>query len=267
MFGLSGAAYAMYKTADEKKRKVVGSLLFAAAGTSFLTGITEPIEFTFLFVAPILYVVHAFLAGSALFVMHMLGAGVATPTGHGFINWVIYGVLQGPKTAWWLVPIVGVVYFFIYYIVFRFMIVKFDLKTPGREDGDDVKLSNKNEARAKLGVEIATIGKEEAPKSVDVAAGDDEVMETVQKTPEGIRKQATELIKAHGGPDNIEAVDACITRLRINVKDKNLVDQERITTKLGAMGFAESDMQMQSIYGSHANVLKMEIQDMLGMEE
>ena len=267
MFGLSGAAYAMYKTADEKKRKVVGSLLFAAAGTSFLTGITEPIEFTFLFVAPILYVVHAFLAGSALFVMHMLGAGVATPTGHGFINWVIYGVLQGPKTAWWLVPIVGVVYFFIYYIVFRFMIVKFDLKTPGREDGDDVKLSNKNEARAKLGVEIATIGKEEAPKSVDVAAGDDEVMETVQKTPEGIRKQAIELVKAHGGPDNIEAVDACITRLRINVKDKNLVDQERITTKLGAMGFAESDMQMQSIYGSHANVLKMEIQEMLGMEE
>ena len=267
MFGLSGAAYAMYKTADEKKRKVVGSLLFAAAGTSFLTGITEPIEFTFLFVAPILYVVHAFLAGSALFVMHMLGAGVATPTGHGFINWVIYGVLQGPKTAWWLVPIVGVVYFFIYYIVFRFMIVKFDLKTPGREDGDEVKLSNKNEARAKLGVEIATIGKEEATKSVDVAAGDDEVMETVQKTPEGIRKQAIELIKAHGGPDNIEAVDACITRLRINVKDKSVVDQERITTKLGAMGFAESDMQMQSIYGSHANVLKMEIQDMLGMEE
>ena len=81
------------------------------------------------------------------------------------------------------------------------------------------------------------------------------------------RKQAIELIKAHGGPDNIEAVDACITRLRINVKDKSVVDQERITTKLGAMGFAESDMQMQSIYGSHANVLKMEIQDMLGMEE
>ena len=266
MFGLSGAAYAMYKTADEKKRKVVGSLLFAAAGTSFLTGITEPIEFTFLFVAPILYIVHAFLAGSALFVMHMLGAGVATPTGHGFINWVIYGVLQGPKTKWWLVPLVGIVYFFIYYVVFRFMIVKFDLKTPGREDSDEVRLSNKNEARAKYGVEIATIGKETKEAKVEEASSD-EVMETVPKTKEGIHKQAVALVKAHGGPDNIEAVDACITRLRINVKDKSLVDQNTITKKLGAMGFAESDMQMQSIYGAHANVLKMEIQDMLGMEE
>ena len=231
-----------------------------------ITRFTEPIEFTFLFVAPILYIVHAFLAGSALFVMHMLGAGVATPTGHGFINWVIYGVLQGPKTKWWLVPLVGIVYFFIYYVVFRFMIVKFDLKTPGREDSDEVRLSNKNEARAKYGVEIATIGKETKEVKVEETSSD-EVMETVPKTKEGIHKQAVALVKAHGGPDNIEAVDACITRLRINVKDKSLVDQNTITKKLGAMGFAESDMQMQSIYGAHANVLKMEIQDMLGMEE
>ena len=146
------------------------------------------------------------------------------------------------------------------------MIVKFDLKTPGREDSDEVRLSNKNEARAKYGVEIATIGKETKEAKVRRSFkrwsyGD------CPKTKEGIHKQAVALVKAHGGPDNIEAVDACITRLRINVKDKSLVDQNTITKKLGAMGFAESDMQMQSIYGAHANVLKMEIQDMLGMEE
>ena len=267
MFGLSGAAYAMYKTAAPAKRKVVGSLLFAAAGTSFLTGITEPIEFTFLFVAPMLYAVHAVLAGSALFVMHMLGAGVATPTGHGFINLVIYGVLQGPKTSWWLVFLVGIPYFFIYYLVFRFMIVKFNLKTPGREDSDEVKLSNKNEARAKYGVKIQTIGKEEKGDAAKTTVAGDDVFETVPKDKGRIHEQALALIAAHGGEENINDVNACITRLRIDVKDKAQVDKELITTKLGAMGFAENDMQMQSIYGSHANVLKMEIQDILGMEE
>lgn len=267
MFGLSGAAYAMYKTADEKKRKVVGSLLFAAAGTSFLTGITEPIEFTFLFVAPILYIVHAFLAGTALFVMHMLGAGVATPTGHGFINLVIYGVLQGPKTSWWLVFLVGIPYFFIYYIIFRILIVKLNLKTPGREDSDEVRLSNKNEARAKYGVEVQTIGKETKSDNGVEETTTGEKFETVPKSQADIYRQALALIEAHGGEENIVDVNACITRLRIDVKDKSQVDQTKITNNLGAMGFAENDMQMQSIYGSHANVLKMEIQDILGMEE
>lgn len=254
MFGLSGAAYAMYKTASPAKRKMAGSLLFAAAGTSFLTGIIEPIEFTFLFVAPMLYIAHAFLAGTALFTMHMLGAGVATPTGHGFINLVIYGVLQGPKTHWWLVFLVGIPYFIIYYYVFKFLILKFDFKTPGREDGDEVRLSNKNEARSKYGVEIQSVGKEEVVKEETSKINDTHV-------------QALELIAAHGGEENIVDVNACITRLRIDVKDKAKVDREKIVKELGAMGFAENDMQMQSIYGAHANVLKMEIQDILGMEE
>lgn len=256
MFGLSGAAYAMYKTADPKKRKVAGSLLFAAAGTSFLTGITEPIEFTFLFIAPMLYVVHAFLGGTAMLVMHMLGAGVATPTGHGFINLVIYGVLQGPKTRWWLVFIVGAVYFFIYYFVFKYMILKFNFKTPGREDGDEVKLSNKNEAREKYGVKIQTIGKEDSDSKEEKSAKELSTHE-----------QALALIVAHGGEENIVDVNACITRLRIDVKDKSIIDKETIVKNLGAMGFSENGMQMQSIYGAYANVLKMEIQDILGMEE
>lgn len=251
MFGLSGAAYAMYKTASPEKRKMAGSLLFAAAGTSFLTGITEPIEFTFLFVAPMLYIVHAFLAGTALFTMHMLGAGVATPTGHGFINLVIYGALQGNKTHWWLVFLVGIPYFIIYYYVFKFLILKFDFKTPGREEGSEVRLSNKNEARSKYGVEIQSIGKEEQE----------------DKKVNNTHDQALQLIAAHGGESNIVDVNACITRLRIDVKDKSKVDKDKIVKELGAMGFAENDMQMQSIYGAHANVLKMEIQDILGMEE
>ena len=257
MFGLSGAAYAMYKTADPKKRKLVGSLLFSAAATSFLTGITEPIEFTFLFVAPALYAVHAVLAGTSLFVMHLLGAGVATPTGHGFINLVIYGVLQGPKTHWWLVFLVGVPCFFIYYFVFKFMILKFDFKTPGREDSEEVKLASKEEARGKYGLKIQNVGKEDEPSvSLDSLSKEDK-----------LRQQAFGLIEAHGGAENIVDVNACITRLRIDVKDKSVVDKDIIVSKYEAMGFAENGMQMQSIYGAYANVLKMEIQDILGIGE
>lgn len=264
MFGLSGAAYAMYKTASPEKRKVAGSLLFAAAGTSFLTGITEPIEFTFLFVAPMLYAVHAVLAGSALFVMHMLGAGVATPTGHGFINLVIYGVLQGPKTHWWLVFLVGIPYFFIYYYVFKFMILKFDFKTPGREDSGEVKLASKQEARGKYGLKVQNVG-QASPDTTTSQAPVAEGKELSKK--EKTHQQALGLIEAHGGPDNIVDVNACITRLRIDVKDKSLVDKDTIIKKYEALGFAENGMQMQSIYGAYANVLKMEIQDILGLEE
>lgn len=267
MFGLSGAAYAMYKTATPEKRKVAGSLLFAAAATSFLTGITEPIEFTFLFVAPALYAVHAVLAGSALFVMHMLGAGVATPTGHGFINLVIYGVLQGPKTHWWLVFLVGIPYFLIYYFVFKLMILKFNFKTPGREEiGEEVKLASKEEARDKYGLKIQKIGQEEktaAPATTLVKGIDLKDMSKEEK----LRYQAEGLIIAHGGPENIRDVNACITRLRIDVKDKSLVDVNDIKTNYEALGFAENGMQMQTIYGAYANVLKNEIRDLLGMEE
>ena len=208
MFGLSGAAYAMYKTASPEKRKVAGSLLFAAAGTSFLTGITEPIEFTFLFVAPMLYAVHAVLAGSALFVMHMLGAGVATPTGHGFINLVIYGVLQGPKTHWWLVFLVGIPYFFLYYYVFKFMILKFNFKTPGREDTNEVKLASKQEARGKYGLKIQNVGQSAPQDTTPVKQAGGKELSKQEKT----HQQALGLIAAHGGPENIVDVNACITK-------------------------------------------------------
>ncbi|MDR0921877.1 MAG: PTS transporter subunit EIIC [Lactobacillales bacterium] len=257
MFGLPGAAYAMYKTADPKKRKVVASLLMAAAGTAFLTGITEPLEFTFLFVAPVLYVAHAFLSGLTLVAMHMLGASFLTPTGHGLINFIIYGVLQGMRTKWYLLIPAGIVCFFVYYFVFKTLILKLDLKTPGREDdGEETRLVGKDEARNKYGMKTLKDEMAEGNASAGISVGN-----------MTDHDQALLLIDAHGGPENIEDVDACITRLRINVKDKSKVDGNFIKSQLKALGFVESGMQMQSIYGAHANELKMEIRDILGMSD
>lgn len=251
MFGLPGAAYAMYKTSKVENKKVVASLLLAAAGTSFLTGITEPLEFTFLFVAPLLYGVHALLCGITLLTMHLLGATFLTPTGHGLINFIIYAVLQGTRTKWYLLPIVGIFCFIVYYFVFKFMILKFDFKTPGREgEIEDIHISTKEEARSKYGLKTLK----------------DEMSES-KKNNISLKEQAEGLIKAHGGAQNIETVDACITRLRINVKDKSLVDKKIIKEKYNAMGVNESGMQIQSIYGAHANVLKMEIIEMLGFDD
>ncbi|MGX7417836.1 PTS transporter subunit EIIC [Carnobacterium gallinarum] len=242
MFGLPAAAYAMYKTAKPEKRKAVASLLFAAALTSFVTGITEPIEFTFLFAAPMLYAAHAVMAGLILMITQMVGAAVMAPMGHGLINFTIYGVIQGFKTHWYMIPIVGIFCGIMYYSVFKFMILKFNLKTPGREDGDEeVKLATKDEVRNKYNINQED---KKAKKSETDAALD---------------AQALALIECHGGQENIVDVDACITRLRITVKDKDLVQGERIKSELGAKGFVESNMQMQSIYGGHANVLKNRI--------
>ncbi|MCB5237784.1 PTS transporter subunit EIIC [Niallia alba] len=251
MFGLAGAALAMYHTANADKKKVVGSLLLAASGTAFLTGITEPLEFTFLFVAPVLYGVHAILTGLTMVTTHILGAAFLTPTGHGLINFIIYGVLQGTRTKWYLALIVGVFCFVVYYVVFRFIIVKLNLKTPGREEEEEIKLASKEETRSKYGLKTL--------KS--------EMNETATATELTVHNQALGLIEAHGGAENIKEVDACITRLRINVKDSSLVQPDLITKEFQALGFVKSDMQMQSIYGAHANVLKMEIRDILGMSD
>lgn len=253
MFGLPGAALAMYVTAKPRNKKVVGSLLLAAALTSFVTGITEPIEFTFLFIAPALYGIHTVLVGTTMLVANLAGAAFLTPTGHGLINFIIYGVLQGSRTNWYLLPIIGVFCFTIYFLVFTFAIKKFDFKTPGREDDPaTITLHDKDETRKKMGVKTL---KDEAKQEQSTSKGGEL----------SLHDQAIELIKAHGGPENIETVDACITRLRINVKDDSVVDSQYIVDKLNAMGFNKSGMQMQSIYGGRANQLKVEIQEILGM--
>lgn len=254
MFGLPGAALAMYKTARPANRKTVGSLLLAAALTSFFTGITEPIEFTFLFVAPALYGIHAVLAGLTMLATTLAGGAFLTPTGHGLINFLIYGVFQGARTKWWLLPIIGVICFVVYYLVFTFAIKKFNFKTPGREaDPSTIALHGKEETREKMGVKTLKDKEKEAAQTSE------------GKLP--LHEQALQLIDAHGGAENITAVDACITRLRINVKDDSVVDSVRIKNNLEAMGFATSGMQMQSIYGGKANQLKVEIQDILGLAE
>jgi PTS system maltose and glucose-specific IIC component len=246
MFGLPAAAYAMYKTCKPENRKAVGSLLFAAAATSFITGITEPLEFTFLFAAPMLYGVHAVLAGATSVLAQYLGAAVMAPMGHGLINFTIYGVIQGTKTHWYMILLAGIPCAILYFFVFRFLILKFDFATPGRGAEAEIKLSSRKDVETKYDGE-----KKKETNNDDTA----------------LRTQALALIDAHGSRSNIVDVDACITRLRITVKDKSLVQPEIIKGKLQAMGFVESDMQMQSIYGGHANVLKNEILEIFEEED
>ncbi|GGA85579.1 PTS system glucose-specific EIICB component [Staphylococcus muscae] len=146
MFGLLGAALAIYHTAKPEKKKVVGGLMLSAALTSFLTGITEPLEFSFLFVAPLLYVVHAVLDGLAFMMADIFNITVGQTFSGGFIDFILFGVLQGQaKTNYlWIIPI-GLVWFALYYVIFRFLITKFNFKTPGREDEETVQSVEKSE--------------------------------------------------------------------------------------------------------------------------
>ena len=150
IFGLPGAALAMYKTAKPEKKRAVSGLLLSAALTSMLTGITEPLEFTFLFVAPLLYGIHCVFAGLAYMLMHVCNVGVGMTFSGGVIDLFLFGILQGnAKTDWIWVVIVGVFYFIVYYFLFRFLIKKMDLKTPGRDDSEEVKLYHRSDVEAK----------------------------------------------------------------------------------------------------------------------
>ena len=150
IFGLPGAALAMYKAAKPEKRKLVQGLLVSAALTSVLTGITEPLEFTFLFVAPLLYVIHCVFAGAAYMLMHIFNVGVGMTFSGGLIDLFLFGILQGnAKTSWLWVVVVGIGYFIVYYFLFGFLIRKLDLKTPGREDSDEVRLYHRSDVEDK----------------------------------------------------------------------------------------------------------------------
>ncbi len=234
MFGLPAAAYAMYKTANDSKKKVVGSLLVSAAVTSFLTGITEPLEFTFLFVAPVLYVVHCVLAGLSFFLMDILNVFIGMTFSGGFIDFTLFGLLPagaGVPTRWYMLLLVGLVYAVVYYFLFKFMIEKLNLKTPGREsDDEEAKLYSKADYNASKGKNAQ-----------------DEIVEN-----------APEVLKALGSDDNIVSVDACITRLRVEVKDKSKVDKDKLKA-LGAVGVMEVGNGIQAIFGAKADAYKNEI--------
>ncbi|MBE6072461.1 MAG: PTS glucose transporter subunit IIB [Clostridium butyricum] len=248
MFGLPAAAFAMYRAAAPSKRKTVGSLLLAAAITSLLTGITEPLEFTFIFVAPVLYGVHCVLAGLSFMLMDIFRVFIGMTFSGGLIDFSLFGLLPagaGVPTRWFMVLLVGVIYAVVYYFLFLFMIKKFNLKTPGRDESEEeIKLYSKADYQAKNGA-----GEGKASSS-NGAKGE-------------IAEKAPAVLEALGGEPNIVSVDACITRLRVEVKDKSKVDKNKLKS-LGAAGVMEVGNGIQAIFGAKADGYKNAINDILG---
>lgn len=235
IFGLPGAALAMYKCAKPEKRKAVGGLLLSAALTSMLTGITEPLEFTFLFVAPVLYVIHCVFAGAAYMLMHMLNVGVGMTFSGGLIDLFLFGILQGnAKTSWINVVFVGIVYFVVYYFLFTFLIKKFDFKTPGREDDDN--------AEVKLYTRADVNAKKEGQTAEDA---DDELSALI--------------LEGLGGNDNLTDLDCCITRLRLTVKDSSKVNEGMLKAS-GAAGVIIKGNGVQVVYGPKVTVIKSNLE-------
>lgn len=236
MFGLPGAALAMYQCAKPEKKKVAGGLLLSAALTAFLTGITEPLEFTFIFVALPMYAVHCVLAGLSFMLMHIFNVGVGMTFSGGLIDMVLFGVMQGnAKTHWIWIVIVGAVYFVLYYLVFRFMISKFDYKTPGREDNEEVKLYT----RADVNARDAAAG----------AAGESDPVSAL-------------IVEGLGGKANLSDVDCCATRLRVTVKDAELVKQDALKAS-GASGIICKGNGVQVVYGPKVAVIKAKLEEYL----
>ena len=237
MFGLPGAALAMYQCAKPEKKKAAGGLLLSAALTAFLTGITEPLEFTFIFVALPMYAVHCVLAGLSFMLMHILNVSVGMTFSGGLIDLVLFGVMQGnAKTHWVWVVVVGAVYFVLYYIIFRFMISKFDYKTPGRDDAEEVKLYTRADVNARNAA------------SSSVPAGNDPV--------------SAMIVEGLGGATNLADVDCCATRLRCTVNDAALVKQDVLKAS-GASGVICKGNGVQVVYGPKVAVIKAKLEDYL----
>lgn len=241
IFGLPGAAFALYRCAKPENRKAVGGLLLSAALTSMLTGITEPLEFTFLFVAPAMYIVHCVFAGASYMIMHILNVGVGLTFSGGLIDLTLFGIMQGnAKTSWLWIPVVGVVYFIVYYLVFSFMIKKFDYKTPGRDDSE-IKLYTRKDVNAKNAAEGAAS-----------AGGDNEL--------------SRQIMLGLGGKANISDVDCCITRLRCTVHDAAKVDQQ-LLRETGASGVICKGQGVQVVYGPRVSNIKSDLEAYLASPE
>ncbi|MDU7476676.1 MAG: maltose/glucose-specific PTS transporter subunit IIBC [Paenibacillus macerans] len=226
MFGLPAVALAIYHTAKPENRQKIKGLLISGVIATFVTGITEPIEFLFLFLAPVLYGIHVVLTGLGFMVMALLGAEIGNTDG-GILDFLVFGVLQGTDTKWYLVLIVGLIWFAVYYFVFRFAITKFNLKTPGREDNDDTEtvIAGSSEDRGKA----------------------------------ASNSQAAQLLSALGGPANIQSLDNCITRLRLVVDDMEKLDEPALK-KHGALGVVKLDAHnLQVIIGAQVNHVRVEI--------
>lgn len=242
IFGLPAAAFAMYRAARPEKRKTAGGLLLSAALTSMLTGITEPLEFTFLFVAPLMYGVHCVLAGLSYMLMHIFNVGVGMTFSGGLIDLTLFGILQGnEKTHWIWIILIGLVYAVVYYFVFYGMIVKMNLKTPGREaDDEETKLYRRSD------VDNAKAAKTSGEKNGDVASA--------------------LILKGLGGKDNISDIDCCATRLRVTVKDESKVNDGMLKSS-GASGVVHKGDGVQVIYGPQVSVVKSNLEDFMDSPE
>ncbi len=247
MFGLPAAAYAMYRQAKDSQKKIAAGILGSAALTSFLTGITEPIEFTFLFIAPWLFGIHAVIAGLSFMVMYITGTQIGLTFSGGFIDFFLFGLLPFGSTQepFWNVIIVGLIMMPLYYFLFTWAVKWKDLATPGREP-DDVAMAEYGEHELQLSDE---------EKLAALSAGDHKS--------EADMSQAEKVLAAFGGFENISSVDACITRLRISVNDKSKVNKAKLKS-LGAAGVLEVGDNMQAIFGTRAEILKGEILDLPG---
>lgn len=224
MFGLPAAALAMYHEADSDKKKLVAGILFSGALTSFLTGITEPIEFMFLFVAPVLFGVHCIFAGLSFMIMQILNVKVGLTFSGGLIDFILFGVLPN-RTKWWWIILVGIIFAAIYYIGFRYIIRKLDLKTPGRE-------------------------REESEIDIDITDGD----------------LAYNVLDAFGGVKNIKYLDACITRVRVTVKNISLVNRSKLKS-LGSADLMIIGDNIQAIFGPKSDMLKEQMKDIIDGKE
>ena len=248
IFGLPGAALAMYRCAKPEKKKAAGGLLLSAALACMFTGITEPIEFSFLFVAPMLFAVQVILAGSAYMVAHILNIAVGLTFSGGLLDLVIFGVLQGnAKTSWIRIIPAGIVYFLLYYFLFSFLIKKFDLKTPGREDDDEeTKLYTKADVNAR---------RTEAKEG-----------ESCRQAENSKDSRSAAIAMGMGGRNNITSVDCCATRLRCSIADSSLVD-EKLLKSTGAVGVIVKGQGIQIIYGPQVTVIKSELEAYLAEEQ
>ena len=240
IFGLPGAALAMYRCAKPEKKKAAGGLLLSAALACMFTGITEPLEFSFLFVAPALFAVQVILAGSAYMIAHVLNIAVGLTFSGGLLDLFIFGVLQGnTKTSWMRIIPVGIIYFLLYYFIFSFLIKKFDFKTPGREDDDEeTKLYTKADVNAR-----------------NVANGQ---QADGKQGGNGDEKSAA-IARGLGGKKNITSVDCCATRLRCSIEDPALVD-EKLLKATGAVGVVKKGQGIQVIYGPQVTVIKSNLE-------
>lgn len=251
MFGLIGACLAMYQTAKPENKVKVKAILIPAVVTSFIAGVTEPIEFSFMFVAPVLFVIHSALSGLSMVALNLFGSRAIGP--NGFIDFLLYNLPLGiEKTRWPVYLIVGVVFFFLYYFLFRFLITKLNLKTVGREeDGTETKLYSKKEYKEK---QLAGAG-------VGVMASDQAATNPTSET-----SISAIITKALGGDDNIKTIDNCYTRLRLKLKDPELVDEALLKDETQAKGVIKNGENVHVVYGLTVPKVREELENYLGRE-